>query len=161
MSHSSNAANNSPIVSRSAAGREIGDALANFVGRGKPWTVKQLSNRSGVPDRRIECAMCDPETTDWRPLAAEHLLSIALVLGPDFTDDWLELARQGAFVLPDENDPAPGDLAADNADDNAVVARAARDGVFDNDERPELKVVGTRMVERGQRLVSIGLRKAA
>jgi hypothetical protein len=160
MRPASNSANASPVISRNVAGRAVRDALCEFVGRGRDWTVKQLSNRSGVPDRRIECALCDPDREDFRPLGIEHLLSIALILGPDFTDLWLETAKQGAFTLTDDNDPAPGDLAADNAEDNAVVARAARDGKFDDDERPDLRIVGTRMVARGQRLVSIAQRAA-
>lgn len=154
-------ANLEPIVSRNVMARAVGDALRDFVGRGREYSVKQLANRSGVADRRIECAMCDPDTTDFRALGVEHLLSIAAILGPDFTDSWLELAKQGAFELPSDEDPSPGDLAADNAEDNAVVTRVARNGVFDADEKPELKVVGTRMIGRGQRLVAIAERRAA
>lgn len=151
-----NSANNSPIISRSAAGREIGDALKAFVGRGREWTVKQLSNKSGVPDRRIECAMVDPANAeDFRPLGIDHLLSIALVLGSDFTDLWIHLAQQGAFPLGDGDTHSPGNIAAENAEDNATVARAAKDGAFSSDDLPELGVVGRRMIERGQRLVSI------
>jgi hypothetical protein len=143
----------SPLVSRSAARSAIRDALRLYVGRGRRYSVKQLSNATGVPDRLIECAMADVDSTEYRPLAYECLFSIALFLGSDFTSEWLKLARQAAFDLPDEDLP-PGALAADTVDDAAVVTRAALDGEFKPHERPDLRVVGRRMVTRGMRLAA-------
>lgn len=147
-------ANITPLVSREQVGNEVGKALRLFVGRGRRYSVKQLSNGTGVKDRVIECAMCDAGSIDYRPLALEALISIARFLGSDFTNEWLGLACQGAFDLPD-HEPDPGELAADNSDDNATITRAAIDGTFDKNERPELAVVGSRMVKRGQQLVAL------
>jgi len=155
MLQSSNSANLTPIVSRERVGNEINSALRLYVGRGRRYSVKQLSNATGVKDRVIECAMTDPSSVDYRPLPLEALVSIAGFLGPDFTSEWLALAGQGAFELPDADDTPPGALAADNSDDNAKLVRAAIDGKFDDDEKPELKIVGTRMVSRGMKLRSI------
>ena len=146
-------AGNTLLVSRSAARSAIRDALRLYVGRGRRYSVKQLSNGTGVPDRLIECAIADIDGPDYRPLAYECLFSISLFLGAEFTSEWLRLTRQGAFDLPDEEIP-PGALAADNAEDNATLTRAAIDGQFDEVEKPALRLVGHRMIERGQRLVA-------
>lgn len=123
------------------------------MGRGRRYTVKQLSNGTGVPDRLIECAVVDPDSPDFRPLALECLLSISRFLGAKFTTEWLRLADQGAFDLPEGSVP-PGAIAADSAEDTAVIARAAADGEFGEHEKPDLHVVGQRMIERGQRLAA-------
>lgn len=140
------------LVSRSSAWAEFRKALRQYVGRGRHFSVKQLSNATGVKDRVIECAMCDMDDSDWRPMPFEAQLSIAKFLGPDFTSEWLALALQGAFALPEADDTPPGELAADNSDDNATLVRSALDGRFDAEEKPELRVVATRMIERGMKL---------
>ena len=150
----SQSANLSPLVSRSAAGAKLAHALRLYVGRGRRYSVKQLANGTGIKDRVIECAMADPDSTDWRPAPPEALLSWAAFLGADFTNEWLSLAGQGAFDLPDD-DPEPGDLAIESTEDSATVVRAAMDGVFDPDERRDLKVVGRRKIERGMQLVAL------
>lgn len=141
-----------PLVSREHAGNVIGHALRLFVGRGRRYSVKQLSNATGVPDRTIECAMAD--NVDHRSLPDWALLSLTAFLGADFTNEWLKLAHQGAFELSDD-EPDPGDLAADTAEDTAKVVRMAKDNRFDEDEKPALKGVGARMVKRGQTLLSV------
>jgi hypothetical protein len=77
------------------------------------------------------------------------------VIGADFTNEWLGLAGQGAFDLPD-GEPMPGEFAADASDDSAAVVRAARDGVFDADERKTLRPVGARMMHQGAQLIAMG-----
>ena len=160
MTQSSISANFPLLVSREQAGNTIGAALRLFIGRGRQYSVKQLSNATGVKDRMIECAMCDAGSIDWRPLPCEALLSIATFLGAVFTSEWIALARQGAFDLPDADEPPPGMLAADNCDDAAIVTRAAIDGKFTADEYPNLHVVGLHMVTRGQQLAALGRRAA-
>ncbi|HEX8556435.1 MAG TPA: hypothetical protein VF695_17185 [Sphingomonas sp.] len=144
-----------PLVSRTNAGSKVRDALRLYIGRGRRYSVKQVSNATGVDDRLIECAMCRTDNADWRPLRVEHLLSIAGFLGPEFTTEWLSLAHQGAFLLPEIDDTPPGALAADNSDDNAVITRAAMDGVFDAEERRALRPIGVRMMARGAGLASL------
>ena len=148
-------ANNSLLVSRERSANVIGNALSLFVGRGRRYSVKQLSNATGVKDRVIECAKLEPDNPDWRPLPSEALLSIAKFLGADFTNEWLVLAGQGAFDLPDET-PDPGNLAADNSDDNAKLVRIAIDNDVDPDEAPDAAAIGSRMMTRGAQLVAMG-----
>lgn len=78
------------IVPREQAGNAIGDALRLYVGRGRRYSVKQLSNATGVKDRMIECAMT--RGYDHRPLPDWALLSVSKFLGADFVNEWLGLA---------------------------------------------------------------------
>lgn len=150
-----NSANNQPLISRERIGNGIRDALRLYIGRGRRYSVKQVSNATGVKDRVIECAMTNVDTVDYRPLSLEALVSIASFLGSDFTNEWLSLAAQGAFDLPDESEPPPGALAADVCGDGAEVARRAADGEFDAEDRRALKVVGQREIARGMKLVAM------
>lgn len=149
------------LVSRDRAGSAIRSALRLYIGRGRQFSVKQVSNATGVKDRVLECAMCEPDSTDFRPLPIEALLSISTFLGAPFTTEWLMLANQGAFDLPDGEDTPPGALAANCCDDTSAVVRAAVDGAFTDDERPTLRTVGVRMVGHGAALVSLSHRRRA
>ncbi|WBO23966.1 hypothetical protein [Sphingomonas abietis] len=148
-------ANIEPLVSREQVGEAIRKALALYVGRGRRYSVKELSNGTGIKDRVIECALCAPTSEHYRPLPLEALTTLELFLGPDFTAARLSLAGQGAFLLPNAGAIDPHALAADNADDNATVTRAALDGEFDADEILILPEVGTRMMTRGAILASL------
>lgn len=152
-------ANNSLLVSRTTAQEAFRDALRLYIGRGRRYSVKQASNASGVPDRMIECFMAHPDSTDYRKPDIEEILSLASFLGPDFTSEWLALAHQGAFTLPDE-EPHPGNIAADNADDNAEITRRAIDGEFCPVDKRALRPVGVRMMSRGATLVALGVKAA-
>jgi hypothetical protein len=142
------------LVSRSAANDRIRDALRLYVGRGRRYSVKQLSNGTGVKDRTIECAMYDADDAQHRRLAPEALLSICKFLGAGFTSEVLFATDQGAFDLSD-GEPDPGSIAIASTDDNASVVRAAMDGEFCSDERDELRAVGLRMVARGTQLAAL------
>ena len=144
-----------PSISRTVAGNAINSALRSFVGRGREFSVKMLSNASGVPDRLIECAMCHPEDPDYRALKPEALLSIASVLGPGFTTELLKPVQQAAYRC-DRREVEPGALVADCAADTCEVATRAADGHFDINDRRALKLVGQRHVERGMMLVAMG-----
>lgn len=145
----------SPLVSRTAAREAFRDALRLYVGRGRRWSVKQLSNGTGIADRMIECFIAPIGSTDYRRPDFEEVLTLSKFLGPEFTSEWLCLADQGAFQLPDSEDKPPAVIAADNAEDNAALTRAAVDNQFDRDERPDLRSVGTRMMARGAHLRAV------
>lgn len=149
-------ASNSLLVSRERSANAIKAALRLYVGRGRHYSVKQLSNATGVKDRVIECAMTDPESIDWRPLPVEALLSIASFLGAEFTSEWLSLSVQGAFDLPDDGDLPPGQIAADSSEDATEIVKRAADGKFCANDRQALKFVGQRKIARGMRLVAMG-----
>jgi hypothetical protein len=147
----------SQLISRERAENEFRKALSLYVGRGRRWSIEQLAKGVGCKAKAIYDFQSYPHGhPDHRPLNFGAILSIALFLGPDFTNEWLPLANQGAFELPGD-DPSPGDLAAENSEDNAAIVRAATDG-FDKSEGPNLTVVGGRMVTRGKQLVAIGSR---
>lgn len=105
-------ANISPLVSRTAIREKLRDALHLYVGRGRRYSVKELSNATGVPDRCIEAAKCDPDDPDYRPLTLENLASLSAFLGASFASTYLELCGLGAFELMDGQPPLPHVLAS-------------------------------------------------
>lgn len=147
------------LVSREQGRNKIRDALRLFVGTGRRYSVKSLANATGVPDWQINQALIDGDKADNRPLPPEALLSLMLFLGSDFTNEWLHLAGQGAFDLPDDDVPPPGEFAADIAGDGAEVARMAADGEFCGDDRKRLRAIGQRKIERGMVMVAMTERR--
>jgi hypothetical protein len=103
------------LVSRTAVREKLRDALRLYVGRGRRYSVKELSNATGVPDRCIEAAKCDPEDPDYRLLTLENLASLSSFLGAPFASAFLEPAGLGTFELMDAQPPLPSVLNADSA----------------------------------------------
>lgn len=149
-------ANESLLVSRNSLRDAIRKALDLYVGRGRRYTVKELSNATGVPDRIIESAKLDADDPDFRPLREESLMSVGKFLGAPFVSVWLETMGLGAFELMDGQIPLPGVFAAQDAADTAEIVSRAADGEFDAEDREALKVVGHREIQRGMTLVSLG-----
>jgi len=147
-------ANNEPLVSRNAAGAAIGRALRMRVGRGRRYSVKEVSNHTGVSDRAIECAMCDPDSGDWRRLPQEALLSLMSWFGPEFTSEVIAATGQGAYWLPDgEGDAAS--LNTDSAEFNFEYARATDPNgpggpEIMPEERQRLRLIASRMAPKVQ-----------
>lgn len=158
-------ANQFLLVSRNDLGEAVAAALCLYVGRGRRYSVKQLSNGTGVPDRQIECAKIDPngrQGDDWRPLKFEEFFSLAKFLGEGFTSEVLRLSGQGAYTLPEDDLPGPSELVRDCAEDTAEVAvMAAGEDEFDHDDVKALRRIGHRLVERGMQLVAALHRKGA
>lgn len=153
-------ADKEPLIAREHAENAFRDALCLFVGRGRRYKVDQLAKASGVPKRLIECYRSYvPGHPDHRKLHFGFKLSIASVLGADFTNEWLPLAGQGAFDLPDGDGDA-GTFAADNSDDNADITRKALSGTFEDDCPRQVSELGSRMMTRGAHLVAVGRRVA-
>jgi hypothetical protein len=116
-------ADNPLLVSRNVVREKMRDALRLYVGRGRRYSVKELSNGTGVADRLIECAMCDVDNPDFRPLSHEALASIAKFLKAPFVSHYLELSGLGAFELMDGQIPLPKVLASADADEPAADER--------------------------------------
>lgn len=108
------AANFTPLISRNCIGETIRDALHLHVGRGRRYSVKALSEATGVPERCIEAAKCQPDDPEYRPLKLEDLASLAKFLGAPFASVVLEPCGLGAFDLSDQP-PLPSVLTADSA----------------------------------------------
>lgn len=112
-------ANFAPLISRSAIGETIRDALHLHVGRGRRYSVRSLSEATGVPERCIEAAKCEPDDPEHRPLKLEDLASLIKFLGAPFASAILEPCCLGAFELMDQP-PLPKVLAkADTQEDVA------------------------------------------
>ena len=108
-------ANFGPLISRNCIGETIRNALHLHVGRGRRYTVKSLSEATGVPERCIEAAKCEPFDPEYRPLKLEDLASIAKFLRAPFASAILEPCGLGAFELMDAQPPLPRTLTADSA----------------------------------------------
>lgn len=161
MTGTSNSAGISPNVSRAKLYEAFGSALRLYIGRGKRHSYKEVERGAGVSARMIEAYRYDQDHEEWREPKIEHIFSIAGFIGPDFTNEILPLIGQGAFWLPEDDDPQPGQFAADSSEDTTEIVKRAVDGEFCSDDRKHLAVVGRRQIERGQVLVAMGRRAAA
>jgi hypothetical protein len=148
-------ANFEPLISRNTVDEAIHDALHLFVGRGRRYTAKQLGKGAGVPYRMIESAKAPVGGTDFRPLDRAYLWSIMQFLGSAFTSELLAKIHQGAFDLPDEELPPPGEMVADSAGHTAQIAEAAADGQFCQRDKATLRVVGRAKIEQGMDLLAL------
>lgn len=113
-----------PLVSRNAATEAFRNALRLYVGRGRRYSVKQLETGSGVPARMIESYVAPVHSTEFRLPPIEAILSLSKFLGAEFTTEWLVLAGQGAFDIPDGDDDV--DELAEEADGLSAEVRRAR-----------------------------------
>jgi hypothetical protein len=116
-------ANFGPLISRNCIGETIRDALHLYVGRGRRYTVRALSEATGVPERCIEAAKCEPSDPEYRPLKLEDLVSLARFLGAPFASAFLAPAGLGAFELSGQA-PLPKVLAS--ADPHEPIAEKRR-----------------------------------
>lgn len=104
------------LVSRTAIREKQRSALRLHAGRGRRFSVKELSEGSGVPARVIEAAMLLIDDENYRPLSLENVASIAKFLGASFASHYLELSGLGAFELMEgEQPPLPRVLTVDSA----------------------------------------------
>src|SRR5690349_9751204 len=81
-----------PLVSRDEIREKIRRALNLYVGRGRRYTVEELSQGAGVRKRLIRAALAPTNDENYRPLTLENLWSIAKFLKASFASNVLELA---------------------------------------------------------------------
>lgn len=110
------------LVSRNLARERLRNAMRLFVGRGRRFTVKELSNATGVSDRMIESAMCAVDDPDFRPLTLENLMSVGMFLGAPFVSAFLEPCGLGAFELSGQI-PLPSVLATADTQETPEAER--------------------------------------
>lgn len=91
-----------PLISRHTINEKVRDALHLYAGRGCRYSVAALAEATGVPERCIEAAKCEPDDPNHRPLALEYLASIAKFLRDPFASAFLEPCDLGAFELNDQ-----------------------------------------------------------
>jgi hypothetical protein len=107
-----------PLVSRNAIREKQRSALRLHAGRGRRYSVRELSEGSGVPVKAIEAAMLLIDDESYRPLTQENEASIAKFLGASFVSHYLELSGLGAFELMDGQPPLPRMLASADRDES-------------------------------------------
>lgn len=103
-------------------------ALRLFAGRGKRFSVRELSLASGVKEKRIEAAVRPLDADDYRPLRHEELASIAKFLtgdglGAAFVSALIEPCGLGAFELMDGQIPLPKVLASAPSSEDVAEER--------------------------------------
>lgn len=96
-----------PLVSRAEIGEKVRKALNLYVGRGRRYSVEELSEAAGVKKRSIRAALAPISDDNYRPLTLENLASISKFLKAPFTSIYLELSGLGAFELMDGQPPLP------------------------------------------------------
>jgi len=111
------------LVSRNCLGEKLRDALHLHVGRGRRYSVRELSDATGVPERCIEAAKCQPDDPEYRPLKLEDLASLAKFLGAPFASAFLEPCGLGAFELMDGQIPLPKVLVKADAQEDVAEER--------------------------------------
>lgn len=149
-----------PLFPREQAENALADALRLFMGKRRRYSYEQVAKGIGYKAKCLYDFLSYPAGhPDHRPLHFGIILSLHKFLGADFTNEWIRLANQGAFELPDD-EPNPGDLAADTTDDTAAIVRAAKDGKFDPKERDELPATGARLMTHGAQLIALRRRSA-
>jgi hypothetical protein len=112
-----------PLVSRATINEKIRDTLHLYAGRGCRYSVAQLAEAAGVPERCIEAAKCEPHDPEHRPLPLEYLASICKFLGDPFASAFLEPAGLGAFELMDGQIPLPKVLSTAEAQPDVAEER--------------------------------------
>jgi hypothetical protein len=88
-----------PLVSREEIREKIRKALNLHVGRGRRYSVEDLSVGAGVQKRVIQAALAPINDENYRPLTLENLASISKFLKAPFVSHYLELSGLGAFEL--------------------------------------------------------------
>lgn len=111
------------LVSRNIGYERLAFALRLHCGRGRLYSVHDLSLATGVPSRAIECAMHPSGRSEFRPLRFEYLLSISKFLGAPFASQYLELSGLGAFELMDGQIPLPKVLTSADAQETVEQER--------------------------------------
>lgn len=139
-------ADKAPAISRTRLDLAVHDMLRFLCGRGKKWRVVDLAGSSGVPERAIECARCEPGDPEHRPLDREQLLSIMSALGIDGQNYILSLMGTAAH----ERNPValtPAELVARLLEGGAEFAKRGIDGIFCNTDRGDLRPFADAMIE--------------
>lgn len=112
------------LVSRNVGYERLAFALRLHCGRGRLYSIHDLSTATGVPSRAIECAMHPCGRGEFRPLRFEYLLSLSKFLGAAFTSQYLELAGLGAFELMDGQIPLPKVLTSADTQESVEQERS-------------------------------------
>lgn len=111
-----------PLVSREQIGERIRRALNLHVGRGRRYSVEELSTGAGVRRRSIRAALAPIHDENYRPLTLENLICVAAFLRAPFASAFLELADLGAFELSGQA-PLPRVLATADAQETPEEER--------------------------------------
>lgn len=127
-------------VPHGTAAERLSVAVRRHVGRGRALSIEQFRRKIGASASTVEKMMAG-ETTPGLAL----LLTMKRELPPEFANDLLELSSlTGARRLGGTGKSAAL-LAADLADETALIVRALADGHIDHQERAVLRATLARL----------------
>ncbi len=126
---------NDRLISPDRAGNAVADALRLFVGRGRRFSVDDVSDGTGIPVRTLRSYVATGEERRTPP--SDTLLVLASFLGRDFTARLLSDIGQGTFDL-DPEPGAPGYVIATLMKVASVFAELGMDQVFCNGDKGKL-----------------------
>ncbi len=127
-------------VSQGTAAERLSVAVRKHVGRGRAYSIEQFRQKIGASASAVEKMMAG----EYMP-GLPTLLTMQRELPPQFANDLIELAGlTGARRLAGIETSAAV-LAADLADETALVVRALSDGCIDHQERAVLRTSLSRL----------------
>lgn len=127
---------NDRMLTPEAADDHVHRTLSLFMGRGRRFSVEEVSIGTGIADRTLSAMIAASPEARRRPSAC-HILMLASFFGVEFTERLLAPIGQGARDLDPAAD-APGAIVATLITGAAEFARAGQDGAFCNRDRHEL-----------------------
>ena len=147
-----------PLVSRYALAEAFRNALRLYVGRGRRYSVKELSRGIGFSTRLIEGWIAPVGSEEHRVPEAAAILSCMAFLRAEFASDLLSLASLAAVDVDDDDRQCVRDIGVETAEDAARVVRITADDDVCPAEAAEARAVGLRKIERGMQLVDLANR---
>lgn len=127
-------------VPHGTAAERLSVAIRRHVGRQRAFSIEQFRRKIGASASTVEKMMAG-ETTPGLAL----LLTIKRELPPEFTNDLLELSALTGARRIAGTDKSAALLAADLADQTALIVRALADGHIDHREKAVLRATLARL----------------
>ncbi|WP_374139454.1 hypothetical protein [Sphingomonas sp.] len=125
-------------ISRTQIDLVMHQILMRFVGRGKPFSIVQMSEDTNIPERKLESAKREPGDVEHRGLRLEEAMSIVSLFGIPAQN--MVLSLMGTMAIPrDHAELDPGKLMALLSEGATEFVKRGVDGQYDRCDRAELQ----------------------
>lgn len=125
-------------ISRTQIDLVMHQILMRFVGRGKPFSIVQLSEDTNIPERKLESAKREPGDVEHRGLRLEEAMSILSLIGLPAQN--MVLSLMGTAAVPRNTaEMEPGKLMALLSEGTTEFVKRGIDGQYDRVDRAELQ----------------------
>jgi hypothetical protein len=149
----SNSAFDYPLPSPEAAETHIIHCLALLIGRGKRFSVNDVSIGTGIPERTVSSWL---ETHDPREPKAKHLLLLCGFFGTEWTSKVLGPVGQVSQPIRSADAIRPADILVGVLSDLSVIGKAASDNRIDHTEEPACREAADRIIAAMVPISSVG-----